>query len=154
MQVPYYIPLLDYLRFAPAWVRDAIGVHPRTWRRWLDGTRQAPQSALVLAALLTRGHLVHPDWRGWSVTKDGLQDPDGELHTLEQIRAWRLLAGELLDMRRAEQARAALTGENPHAAPGHVLSARFSALAAPCRPCGTGSAPTALQSRRGGKNHK
>lgn len=89
----YGIPLKELARICH--------VTERTARRWKDGTRCPPQSALMLL----RGDLacLDPAWAGWTVSRGKLISPEGWTATTGDVLALPLMRMQIHTYQREKQ---------------------------------------------------
>jgi hypothetical protein len=86
--------------------RELLGVHRTTFRRWLSGESQVPQSAALVLRLLADG--LHPlaseEWCGFRFAGDDLILPDGRRYTAREIQGFHYLQAALDASQRKSQA--------------------------------------------------
>jgi len=80
--------------FAVQQLVERARVHPSTARRWIRSGRRPWWLQALLDCAGNLGILAQP-WEGWSVHKDILRSPEGELFKPADLRALRVMRGQL-----------------------------------------------------------
>ena len=73
----------------PAWViAQWCGVSLSTARAYKSGKRRPPRPVLRLWSLYRDRRVLGSEWEGWLIQANTLVDPDGNVTTLNQLRAY------------------------------------------------------------------
>ena len=71
---------------------DLLGCSMSAVRAWDRGTHRVPWSAVKLLRLFRLGDLgtLRPEWRGWTVNRNGLVSPEGFTYSRGDLGWWSL----------------------------------------------------------------
>lgn len=83
-------------------------------RAWDRGTHRVPWSAVKLLRLYRRGDLgaLRPEWRGWTLNRNGLVSPEGVAYNRGDLGWWSLTCRQAEAFRRSRAAQRRATGRS------------------------------------------
>jgi len=84
---------------------SVLGCSERTVRAWDAGARRVPWSAVKLLRLVRLGDLgaLRPEWRGWSINRNGLVSPGGFAYSRGDLGWWSLTCRQVECWRQAQE---------------------------------------------------